>query len=104
MRFGRIALVCLGVLLALIVRADAETNAVRLSKQYGLPYLPMLIIEDQKLIEKQARAAGLGEVAVTWSTRRWRGGTFPGATLSANELAAPILGRNRVKSSVSSTT
>ena len=68
MRFGRIALVCLGVLLALIVRADAETNAVRLSKQYGLPYLPMLIIEDQKLIEKQARAAGLGEVAVTWNT------------------------------------
>jgi NitT/TauT family transport system substrate-binding protein len=47
--------------------ARAEVNEVRLSKQHGLPYLPMIVIEDQKLIEKQAAKAGLGDVATVWS-------------------------------------
>lgn len=46
--------------------AHAEVKEVRLSKQYGLPYLPMIVIEAQKLIEKNAAAAGLGEVKTVW--------------------------------------
>jgi NitT/TauT family transport system substrate-binding protein len=49
--------------------AHAEVNEVRMSKQYGLPYLPMIVIEAQKLIEKHAAAAGLGEVKTTWTQR-----------------------------------
>jgi NitT/TauT family transport system substrate-binding protein len=52
---------------ALAPPAAAEVNTVRMSKQFGLPYLPMIVIEQQKLIEKHARAAGLGEVTVTWN-------------------------------------
>jgi NitT/TauT family transport system substrate-binding protein len=41
--------------------AQAEVSAVNMSKQFGLPYLPMIVIEAQQLIEKNAKAAGLGE-------------------------------------------
>src|SRR5450432_1689709 len=49
--------------------AQAEVNEVRMSKQFGLPYLPMIVIEAQQLIEKNAAAAGLGEVKTTWTQR-----------------------------------
>jgi NitT/TauT family transport system substrate-binding protein len=48
--------------------ACAEAREVRIAKQYGLSYLPLMVLEDQKLIEKQAKAAGLGDVKVTWAT------------------------------------
>ncbi|TMH00195.1 MAG: ABC transporter substrate-binding protein, partial [Betaproteobacteria bacterium] len=47
--------------------AHAETNEVRAAQQYGLSYLALMIMEDSKLIEKQASAAGLGEIKVTWA-------------------------------------
>jgi NitT/TauT family transport system substrate-binding protein len=50
--------------------ALAEANTVRAAKQYGLGYLQLMIMEDQQLVEKQARAAGLGDVKVEWSTFR----------------------------------
>lgn len=61
-----------GVMLALAVStwAAAETKELRLAKQYGLGYLQMIIMEDQKLVEKHAKAAGLGDVKVSWSTFR----------------------------------
>ena len=59
------AALCATLLLAGGVQA--EVKEVRLSKQHGLPYLPMIVIEDQKLIEKQAAKAGLGEVTTVWS-------------------------------------
>ena len=49
--------------------AQAEVSEVRMSKQFGLPYLPMIVIEAQQLIEKNAKAAGLGDVKTTWTQR-----------------------------------
>src|SRR5260370_16839116 len=49
--------------------AQAEVNKVRMSKQFGLPYLPMIVIEVQQLIEKNAKAAGLGDVGTDWTQR-----------------------------------
>ncbi|AJE04766.1 nitrate ABC transporter substrate-binding protein [Geobacter pickeringii] len=48
--------------------AAAEVRELRIAKQYGLGYLPLIVIEEQRLIEKHARAAGLGDVKVTWAT------------------------------------
>jgi NitT/TauT family transport system substrate-binding protein len=58
----------LALFLFLMVTAGArgEVQEVRLAKQHGLGYLPMIIIEEQKLIEKHARSGGLGDVAVVW--------------------------------------
>jgi NitT/TauT family transport system substrate-binding protein len=55
-------------LLAAPAGARAEASQVRISKGYGILYLPLIVMEQQKLVEKHARAAGLGEVAVSWPT------------------------------------
>jgi NitT/TauT family transport system substrate-binding protein len=52
----------------LVSGLHAEASEVRIAKQYGLSYLPLMVLEDQKLIEKHADAAGLGTVKVTWAT------------------------------------
>src|SRR6478609_9582032 len=52
-----IAAVLLGPVLALPDRADG--NEIKIGKQYGLPYIQFVIMEDQGLIEKHAKAQGL---------------------------------------------
>jgi len=48
--------------------ARAETSAIRISHGYGILYLPLMVMRDQQLIEKQAKKMGLGEVKTTWLT------------------------------------
>jgi NitT/TauT family transport system substrate-binding protein len=48
------------------VPSRAEVSEVSISKGYGILYLPLIVMEDQKLLEKQAEKAGLGKVAVKW--------------------------------------
>jgi NitT/TauT family transport system substrate-binding protein len=48
--------------------AQAEVGKVRVSRQFGLPYLPMIVIEDQHLLEKHAKAAGV-DVTTEWTQR-----------------------------------
>ncbi|MFB3819393.1 MAG: ABC transporter substrate-binding protein [Candidatus Methylomirabilales bacterium] len=84
---------------ALVVAASsaawAEAKELRVAKQYGLGYLQQMLMEDQKLVEKHARAAGLGEVKVTWSTFR-SSDVMNDALLSGNiefaSVGAPGLG------------
>ncbi|MBY0381677.1 MAG: ABC transporter substrate-binding protein [Xanthobacteraceae bacterium] len=49
-----------------VVPSRAEVAEVTVSKGYGILYLPLIVMEDQKLLEKQAEKAGLGNVAVKW--------------------------------------
>jgi NitT/TauT family transport system substrate-binding protein len=62
-RLAAVALACV----ALTRPAAAEVNQVRFARQLGLGYLQFYIMEDQKLVEKQARRLGLGEVTTQWS-------------------------------------
>jgi len=55
------------VLLAAPAGARAEVGEVRAAQQFGLSYLPLMIMEDSKLVEKHARTAGLGDIKVTWA-------------------------------------
>ncbi len=64
------ALPLLGVMLAWALPARAEIAELHVAKQYGLGYLQMMMMEEQGLIEKHAKAAGLGELKVTWATFR----------------------------------
>jgi NitT/TauT family transport system substrate-binding protein len=54
--------------LALALPLRAEVSEVRISKQYGLPYLSVVIMEQNQLIEKHAQALGLGDIKVNWVT------------------------------------
>src|SRR5882672_11890244 len=48
--------------------AAAEQGEVKIVKQYGLPYLPLMVMESEKLVEKHAEAAGLGTVKLSLVT------------------------------------
>lgn len=53
-------------LLAATDGALAESSELRISKGFGIHYLPLYIMEKQRLVEKHAAAAGLGDVKVTY--------------------------------------
>ena len=67
-KLGGALIVALFLLIPLVKTARAEVKEVRLAKQYGLSYLPLIVMEERKLIEKHARKAGLGELKVDWAT------------------------------------
>lgn len=54
--------------LAVASGAQAEVAKVRVSRQFGLPYLPMIVIEDQHLLEKHAKSLGV-DVESQWTQR-----------------------------------
>ena len=47
--------------------ARAEVAEVVLGQQFGAVYLPAMVMESQKLVEKQLAAAGMGDVKVNWA-------------------------------------
>jgi len=46
--------------------AHAEVSEVRMSRGFGVLYLPLMVMESEKLLEKQAKAMGLGDVKATY--------------------------------------
>lgn len=44
-----------------------ETKTVRFAEQFGIGYLPLSLMQDMKLVEKQVQARGLGDVTVEWT-------------------------------------
>jgi len=64
---GRRVCILLFVALAGTSTCWAEMSEIKVAKQYGISYLPLMLMEDGKLIEKHAKAAGL-DVTVTWAT------------------------------------
>ena len=54
------------VLMAFTSAAGAESNEISIAQQYGVSFLPLMVMEREKLVEKQAKAAGLGDVKVNW--------------------------------------
>lgn len=68
-RFSK-ALIASACLLLSAADASAEAGKLRVAKQYGLGYLQLMVMEDQKLVEKHAKSAGLPDVQVEWNTFR----------------------------------
>ena len=48
--------------------AHAEVSEVKITKQFGVGFLPLMVMEDQKLVEKHSKAAGLPEVKGVFMT------------------------------------
>ncbi len=67
-----------------ISTAAAETGELRIARQYGISYLPLMLMEDQKLIEKAAAAAGVPNLKVTWAT--FAGGNVMNDALLSDSL------------------
>jgi len=47
--------------------ARAEVNEITVAQQYGVSFLPLMMMEKNQLIEKHAAAAGLSGIKVSWA-------------------------------------
>ncbi|HEV7413086.1 MAG TPA: ABC transporter substrate-binding protein [Casimicrobiaceae bacterium] len=72
-----------GLALAIAAPATAEVSELRITKQPSIIYLPLVVMEQDKLLEKHAKAAGLGDLKVSWITFN-SGGASTDALLSGS--------------------
>jgi NitT/TauT family transport system substrate-binding protein len=57
----------LALLLVVIgMPAYAELAEINVAQQYGVSFLPLMVMERDKLVEKHTKAAGLSDVKVNW--------------------------------------
>src|SRR5215472_12564738 len=68
---------------ALPLAARAEMSEIAVAQQYGISYLPLMVMEESKLIEKYAKAAGL-DVSVSW--KKFAGGSVMNDALLSGSL------------------
>ena len=61
----------------------AEIAEINVAQQYGIGYLPLMVMEEQKLIEKHAKAAGV-DVKVNWA--KFAGGNVMNDALLSGSL------------------
>ncbi|MBS0326882.1 MAG: ABC transporter substrate-binding protein [Proteobacteria bacterium] len=64
--------------------ALAAARELRIARQYGIGYLPIMVMEHDRLIEKHAHAAGAGDVTITWRT--FGDGSFANDAMIAGDL------------------
>jgi NitT/TauT family transport system substrate-binding protein len=81
-KFARLILALL-LFAGLAVSTRADTGEARITSQPGLLYLPMILMEAHQLIEKNAKASGLGDLNVSWLTFN-SGGAATDALLAGN--------------------
>ena len=82
--FGpRLGALIIVVALSLPCLVRAEMTEIKVAQQYGISYLPLMIMEEQKLIEKYAKASGL-DVTVGWA--KFAGGNVMNDALLSNSL------------------
>ena len=57
-----------GLVVACIAASAAgESSEMKIAQQYGVSFLPLMVMERDKLIEKHVKAQGLGDVTVGWT-------------------------------------
>jgi NitT/TauT family transport system substrate-binding protein len=70
--------------------AAAEASVVRIVRQYGLPTLPLMVMEHEKLVERHAARLGLPSLKVEWPILGGPGAMIDG--LLAGEVDFGVVG------------
>lgn len=63
---GQVAAV-VGLAVGIALPAAAEVDEVKLVRQFGIHYLPLIVMEHEKLVEKEAAARGMPNLKVEWA-------------------------------------
>lgn len=66
-RAALVAALCGALALAFSAVARAEVDEVRLVRQFGIHYLPLVVMEHEKFIEKEAAGRGMPNLKVNWT-------------------------------------
>ena len=61
-----------------------EAREIRIAQQYGLPFLPLTVMKERRLLEQAMGAAGLPEPKVSWA--QFANGTVMNESLSSGTL------------------
>ncbi|MDB5367892.1 MAG: hypothetical protein JWM77_3819 [Rhodospirillales bacterium] len=77
-------IVAFALSLALAATNAAGAEELRISQQFGLSYLPMIVAKEQKLIERYASEAGVKDLKVDW--RLLSGGNATNEALLSGSL------------------
>lgn len=72
------------VLMTSSLASHAEVGELKIAEQYGISYLPLMIMEEHKLVEKHATAAGIPNLKVSWS--KFAGGNVMNDALLSDSL------------------
>ena len=85
-RFIRLAATAAFVAVAMVAMglARAEVSEIKVAQQYGISYLPLMLMEEGKLIEKHAKSAGI-DLSVTWV--KFAGGNVMNDAIISGDLA-----------------
>lgn len=68
MRFRNISFVlCAALLATTATNSRAEVSEITLAQQYGVSFLPLMVMQKEQLIEKNAAKAGLTGIKVNWA-------------------------------------
>ena len=86
---GRLATIALGLALLFQQLSSAEVTEIGVARQFGVAYLPLMVMEHEKLLDKHARAQGLSQPKVNWMN--FSGGNMMNDALLSGSLhfAAP---------------
>jgi len=61
-----VTLLVLGVACSASRPVAAETSEIRIAQQFGISYLPLIVMKEQQLVEQAVVEAGLPRPTVTW--------------------------------------
>ena len=64
--------------------APAAENELRIAQQYGFSYLQLMYMQKHRLVEQQAKAAGIADLKVTWA--QFAGGNVMNDALLSGSL------------------
>ena len=84
----RVALFAAVAAFAVAFAAPADAQEIKVTRQYGLPYLPLMVMEHDQLLEKQLKAKGAGDVKVTWATMSTTTATVDGLLSGSVDFAS----------------
>ena len=87
---ARAALVGLALVVAAATaaRADAAGSEIKVTRQYGLPYLPLMVMEHERLFEKHLARLGVADTKVTWATMSTTTATVDGLLSGSVDFAS----------------
>ena len=72
------------VLLVTSTAARAEVNEISVAREFGISYLPLIVMQEQNLIQKQAATRGIKNLKVKWV--QFAGGNVMNTALLSDSL------------------
>ena len=69
---------------------NAHALDVRVARQYGVAYIPLMVMQEKKLIEKHAAQLGVADVNVVW--QQFSGGAVMNDALISGNLDFAVVG------------